>query len=153
VRRALRGSAGASSYPRLEVAGYLPQDELRGALRRARCLVLPSVTAALDKEPWDLVVNEVMHAGVPVIANDGVAAAAAGGLVRHDRNGAVVPERDVPALASAPRRLTGDPALAAALGDRARLDVARFKHSGMADAFEAAVEHAIATRSSGRTSG
>jgi hypothetical protein len=35
----------------------------------------------------------------------------------------------------------------------ARLDVARFNHSGMADAFEAAVEHAIATRSSGRTSG
>jgi glycosyltransferase involved in cell wall biosynthesis len=67
----------AAADPRLEVAGYLPQDELPGALRRARCLVLPSVTTALDKEPWGLVVNEAMHAGVPVIATDGVGAAAA----------------------------------------------------------------------------
>jgi glycosyltransferase involved in cell wall biosynthesis len=142
----------AANDPRLEIAGYLPQDELPDALRRARCLVLPSITTALDKEPWGLVVNEAMHAGVPVIATDGVGAAA-GGLVQHDRNGAVVPERDAPALATALRRLTGDPKLAAAMGDRARLDVARFNHSAMADAFEAAVEHAIATRSSGRTSG
>src|SRR4029079_3678108 len=121
-------------------------------LRRARCLVLPSITTALDKEPWGLVVNEAMHAGVPVIATDGVGAAA-GGLVQHDRNGAIVPERDVPALATALRRLTGDRELAAGMGDRARLDVMRFNHSAMADAFEAAVEHAISTRSSGRTSG
>lgn len=142
----------AADDPRLEVVGYLPQDELPGALRRARCLVLPSITTALDKEPWGLVVNEAMHAGVPVIATDAVGAAA-GGLVEHDRNGLVVPERDVTAIGQALRRLTADPALAARLGDRARQDVARFNHGAMADAFEAAVEHAIATRSSGRTSG
>jgi glycosyltransferase involved in cell wall biosynthesis len=142
----------ATADPRLEVVGYLPQDELPDVLRTARCLVLPSITTELDKEPWGLVVNEAMHAGIPVIATDGVGAAA-GGLVEHDRNGAVVPERDAAALTTALRRLTGDPALAATMGDRAREDVARFNHSAMADAFEAAVEHAIATRSSGRTSG
>jgi glycosyltransferase involved in cell wall biosynthesis len=142
----------AATDSRLEVVGYLPQDALPGVLGTARCLVLPSITTALDKEPWGLVVNEAMHAGVPVIATDGVGAAA-GGLVEHDRNGLVVPERDVPALATALRRLTSDPALAATMGERARDDVARFNHRAMADAFEAAVEHAIATRSSGRTSG
>jgi glycosyltransferase involved in cell wall biosynthesis len=86
-----------------------------------------------------------MHAGVPVIATDAVGAAA-GGLIEHDRNGLVVPERDPAALSAALRRLTSDPILAANLGDQARRDVARFNHSAMADAFEAAVEHAIGTR-------
>jgi glycosyltransferase involved in cell wall biosynthesis len=135
----------AASDPRLEVVGYLPQEELPKALARARCLVLPSITTELDREPWGLVVNEAMHAGVPVIATDAVGAAA-GGLIEHDRNGLVVPERDPAALSAALRRLTSDPILAANLGDQARRDVARFNHSAMADAFEAAVEHAIGTR-------
>jgi glycosyltransferase involved in cell wall biosynthesis len=136
----------AALDPRLEVVGYLPQERLPEVLSRARCLVLPSITTALDREPWGLVVNEAMHAGVAVIATDAVGAAA-GGLVQHDRNGLIVPERDPPALAAAIRRLTADPALAARLGDQAREDVERFSHHAMADAFEAAVEHAIATSS------
>ena len=49
--------------------------------------------------------------------------------------------------AAAIRRLASDPELAARLGDQARRDVERFSHRAMADAFEAAVEHAIATSS------
>jgi glycosyltransferase involved in cell wall biosynthesis len=142
----------AAADARVEVVGYLPQDQLPDALRRARCLVLPSITTALDREPWGLVINEAMHAGVPVIATDAVGAAA-GGLVEHERNGLVVPEHQPSELAHAINRLTSDPDLAARLGDQGRRDVERFSHSAMADAFEAAVEHAIATRSSGRTNG
>ena len=131
---------------RVDVVGYLPQERLPETLARARCLVLPSITTALDREPWGLVVNEAMHAGVPVIATDAVGAAA-GGLVRHEANGLIVPERDPVALAAAIRRLTADGELAARLGDQARRDVARFSHAAMADAFEAAVEHAVATSS------
>jgi glycosyltransferase involved in cell wall biosynthesis len=134
----------AAQDPRIEVVGYLPQERLPEPLGRARCLVLPSITTALDREPWGLVINEAMHAGVPVIATDAVGAAA-GGLVQHDRNGLVVPERDPRALAAAIGRLAADPALAARLGDQGRRDVERFNHAAMADAFEAAVEHAIAT--------
>jgi len=129
---------------RVEVVGYLPQEELPTFLRRARCLVLPSITTTLDREPWGLVVNEAMHSGVPVVVTDAVGAAA-GGLVENERNGLIVPERDVPALSQALGRLTSDGTLAAVMGDQARQDVARFSHSAMADAFEAAVEHAIAT--------
>ena len=64
--------------------------------------MLPSITTALDKEPWGLVVNEAMHAGLPVVATDAVGAAA-GGLVRDGENGFVVPERDADALAAAVR--------------------------------------------------
>jgi glycosyltransferase involved in cell wall biosynthesis len=133
----------AGQDPRLEVVGYLPQERLPEALARARCLVLPSITTSLDREPWGLVVNEAMHSGVAVIATAAVGAAA-GGLVEHERNGLVVPERDPRALGASIRRLVADPALAARLGDQAQLDVARFTHSAMADAFEAAVEHAVA---------
>jgi glycosyltransferase involved in cell wall biosynthesis len=136
----------AAQDPRVEIVGYTPQERLPEVLASARCLVLPSITTARDREPWGLVVNEAMHAGVPVIATTAVGAAA-GGLVRHDANGLVVPEREPAALAAAIRRLTGDPALAARLGDQARHDVERFSHSAMADAFEAAVEHALATSS------
>ena len=143
----------AARDPRMEVVGYLPQERLPEALARARCLVLPSITTALDREPWGLVVNEAMHAGVPVIATDAVGAAA-GGLVRHDSNGLIVPERNPPALAAAIRRLATDAALAARLGDQARRDVERFSHRAMADAFEAAVEHAVSARPpTGRTTG
>jgi glycosyltransferase involved in cell wall biosynthesis len=83
---------------------YLPQERLPETLARARCLVLPSVTTDLDREPWGLVVNEAMHAGVPVIATETVGAGLAA-WCSHDRNGLVVPERNPLALGEAIRRL------------------------------------------------
>ena len=137
--------ARIAADPRIEIVGYVPQEQLPDRLAHARCLVLPSVTTALDREPWGLVVNEAMHAGVPVVASDTVGAAA-GGLVVDGRNGYVVPERNAAALADAIRRLVEDRELAATLGRRAREDAARFDYDRMAGAFEAAVEHAIARR-------
>jgi glycosyltransferase involved in cell wall biosynthesis len=136
----------AAQDRRLEIVGYVPQERLPQVLGEARCLVLPSITTALDREPWGLVVNEAMHAGVPVIATDAVGAAA-GGLVQDGRNGLVVPERDPGRLGAAIQRLVSDPELATRLGDQARTDVERFSHRAMADAFQAAIEHAIATSS------
>jgi glycosyltransferase involved in cell wall biosynthesis len=136
----------AAQDPRIEIVGYVPQDRLPQVLSQARCLVLPSITTALDREPWGLVVNEAMHAAVPVVATDAVGAAA-GGLVQDGRNGLIVPERDPEGLRAAIQRLVGDPELAARLGEQARSDVERFSHRAMADAFEAAIEHAIATSS------
>jgi glycosyltransferase involved in cell wall biosynthesis len=129
----------------VEVVGFRPQDELPAELSRARCLVLPSITTDLDKEPWGLVVNEAMHAGIPVVASDAVGAAA-GGLVRHGRNGFVVPERDSAGLAAALRQLVQDADLARRLGESGREDAAAFTHGRMADAFRDAVDHAISTR-------
>jgi glycosyltransferase involved in cell wall biosynthesis len=132
---------------RVEIVGYVPQEELPDRLAQARCLVLPSITTELDREPWGLVVNEAMHAGIPVVATDAVGAAA-GGLVVDGRNGYVVPERDPVALAGAIRRLVEDRELAAALGRQAREDAVGFDYDRMAGAFAAAVEHAIAQRRS-----
>jgi len=136
----------AARDERVSVVGYVPQEELPGRLAAARCLVLPSITTAEDKEPWGLVVNEAMHAGLPVVASDGVGAAA-GGLVSDGSNGFVVPERDPRALAHALRRLIDDVELAEEMGARARVDVEQFNYDRMAEAFVSAVEHAIAHKS------
>ena len=142
--------ARISDRDHIELVGYRPQDQLPAELARARCLVLPSVTTALEKEPWGLVVNEAFHAGVPVVATDAVGAAAAG-LVIDERNGFVVPERDAAALTRAIRSLVESPELAARMGATGREDVAAFNYDRMASAFLDAVEHAIAGRQATRS--
>lgn len=127
----------------IELVGYRSQGELAGDLARARCLVLPSVTTREDREPWGLVVNEALHAAVPVVVTDTVGAAAAG-LVRDQRNGFIVRERDAKALAEALRKLVADPNLAGRMGDAGREDAAAFNYVRMAGAFLAAVEFAVA---------
>lgn len=135
----------AAADPRVDIVGYVSQEDLPGRLAAARCLVLPSVTTAEDREPWGLVVNEAMHAGLPVIASDGVGAAA-GGLVRDAHNGFVVAERDRDGLALAISSLLDDPQRAALMGERGRGDVAAFNYDRMADAFVSAAEFATRRR-------
>jgi glycosyltransferase involved in cell wall biosynthesis len=67
-------------------------------------------------------VNEAFHQAKPVIATTAVGAVA-GGLVRHERNGLVVPPGDPEALGAALRRLHDDPDLRARLGAAAHDDV------------------------------
>jgi glycosyltransferase involved in cell wall biosynthesis len=138
----------ASRIPGVEMAGYVPQEDLPERLARSRALVLPSVRTRSGKEPWGFVVNEAMHAGVPTVVTETVGAAA-GGLVVDGRNGRVVPERDARALAEALRGLADDSERAAAMGVAARTDVERFNYDTMVDRFEAAMQHAVDARRRG----
>ena len=126
---------------RITFVGELSQDQLPDEVARARCLVLPSISAEHGREPWGLVVNEAMHGGVPTVVSDAVGAGA-GGLVVDGRNGIVFPERDERSLTAALRLLISDGALAAELGRQAASDVERFSYSAMADAFIAACRYA-----------
>jgi glycosyltransferase involved in cell wall biosynthesis len=99
--------------------------ELRNLYAGSDVVVVPSVPTRDFLEPWGLVVNEAFHQGVPVIATAAVGAAA-GGLVRHERTGLVVPAGDAGALAAALRRLRGDAALQARLAAEARRAVAAY---------------------------
>jgi glycosyltransferase involved in cell wall biosynthesis len=127
---------------RVTIVGHVPQDDLPAELSRAACLVLPSVTTRETNEPWGLVVNEAMHAGLPVVATEAVGAAV-GGLVRDGENGYVVPERNPERLGGAMQRLLGDREAAARMGRQARVDAAEFTYDRMADAFQGAVEYAV----------
>ena len=86
-----------------------------------------------------------MHQGLPVVASDAVGAVA-GGLVRHERNGLVVPSGDAQALADALERLAGDRALRRTLGANAARDVSAFTPEAWAAGMESAVRSVTAPR-------
>lgn len=133
-----------SGPPRLPAGGAVvfvgpqPPGQVRNFLAAADVCVIPSLRTRDFREPWALVANEAMNQSTPVIASEEVGAVA-GGLVRHERNGLVVPAGDAPALAGALRRLHDDPGLRAALGANARRDVAAFTFEAWAAGFEGAL--------------
>lgn len=116
----------------------VPPADLRNFYAAADVLVVPSIPTPTFREPWGLVVNEAMNQGTPVIASDAVGAAA-GGLVRHRRNGLIVPAGDANALADAMRRLATDERLRIRLGQAAAKDVACYTHEAWAGGFSSAL--------------
>ena len=120
--------------------GEVGAQELRNFYAGSDVVAIPSVPTATIRETWSLVANEAMNQSIPVIASDAVGAAA-GGLVRHERNGLVVPAGDAAALARALRRLHDQPDLRRRLGAAARIDVEPYT----AQAWAAGVSRALAT--------
>jgi glycosyltransferase involved in cell wall biosynthesis len=116
----------------------VPPVELRNIYAACDVLVVPSIPTRTFREPWGLVVNEAMNRGLPVIATDAVGAAA-GGLVRDERNGLVVPAGDSDALARAINRLAVDPILRTRLGEAGAEDVRSFTYDAWAQGFSRAL--------------
>jgi glycosyltransferase involved in cell wall biosynthesis len=87
-------------FPRVHWLGFLDDQAVLSALYRcARVFVLPS-----DYEPWAVVINEAVAAGLAVIASDAVGAAA--DLVRDGVNGRVFPSGDLATLTVCLREVT-----------------------------------------------
>ena len=126
---------------RLQVVDGVRPEQVRNSYAGADVLVIPSLATRHFLEPWGLVANEAMNQRLPIIATDAVGAAA-GGLVRHERNGLVVPAGNADALASALRTLHDDPALRAELGANGARDVASYTHTAWADSFAEALRGA-----------
>jgi glycosyltransferase involved in cell wall biosynthesis len=119
--------------------------EVRNFYAGSDVVVLPSVPTRDFREPWGLVVNEAFNQGVPVIASDAVGAVA-GGLVRHERTGLVVPAGDVGALAAALRRMHDEPELRIRLGAAGREAVKAYTHDAWAAGMSKALQSAGASR-------
>jgi hypothetical protein len=122
----------------LRVAEGLTPTGLRNFYASGHVLVVPSLRTRSFREPWGLVCNEAMNQGIPIIASDETGAAA-GGLVRHERNGLIVRAGDATELAGALRRLRDDPALRARLGEAGRRDVAAYTYDAYAAGFAEAL--------------
>jgi len=122
VTQALAGLAN------VDLRGWQTADQVRAALRQARTLVLPSITARSgEAEGLPSVATEAMSEGVPVIASSEAGTA---GLIIDGENGLVFPSRDSAALADRLLQLLDNPRRAMTLGRTAR-DV-------VADTFNAA---------------
>ena len=137
--------SGLRLESRVVFLGYTPQDRLPDLYASADVLVLPSVTTPRFREPWGLVVNEAMSAGLPVVATTAVGATA-GGLVVDEETGLVVEEGDREALAQSLDRLARDRALLARLGANARTHVLRWSYGAAETAFSQAIDGALAAR-------
>ena len=89
------------AHPGAEMLGWLGKEELAGWVRRARCLVFPS----LWHEGYPLVVVDALRQGVPVLTSDATVATA---VIKDGLDGLHVPAGDVEAWAGAMARMTSD---------------------------------------------
>lgn len=89
--------------------GHLQRDALANEYAKADLFVFPSTS-----DPWGLVINEAMAAGLPIVTTS--APGAVDDMVRHLKNGLVVPPGDSAALERALVDLLSDPARRAAMG-------------------------------------
>ncbi len=140
---------GRFRAPPFATSAVLPEgpqapEQVRNFYAGSDVVVVPSVPTRDFLEPWGLVVNEAFHQSTPVIATTAVGAVA-GGLVRDERNGLVVPPDDAAALAHAIRRLR-DPALRDRLGAQAARDVAAYTQDAWAEGMSRALAHAGVAR-------
>jgi glycosyltransferase involved in cell wall biosynthesis len=126
--------------------GPVSAVQMRNFYAASDVVVLPSIPTRSFREPWGLVVNEAMNRQLPVIVSDAVGAAA-GGLLRNERNGLVVPAGDASALAGAIRRLADDPALRERLGGAGASDVRAYSYEAWAAGFSAALASIGVSRS------
>lgn len=111
-RARLEAQAAATGLDGIRFCGFRNQSELPRFFDLASVFVLPS-----RHEPWGLIVNEAMIAGVPAVVSDDVGSAP--DLIEDGVNGCVYPVGDVAALTAALRRVLEQPGTADAMGQRA----------------------------------
>jgi glycosyltransferase involved in cell wall biosynthesis len=121
------------------VTGGLGEDELAQRYVDADAFALLSW-----HEPWGVVVNEAAASALPLVLSDRVGASR--DLLRNGENGFVVPAGEVPAAATALRRLAGDEQLRRTMGARSRELVRGWGYEPSVDDFVAAVREAVASR-------
>jgi glycosyltransferase involved in cell wall biosynthesis len=101
----------------VHLVGFKNQSELPKFYAAADLFVLPS-----EDEPWGLIINEVMAAGLPVIASEEIGATV--DLVLNGVTGFVYPAGDVGALQDRLRVLCTDEPLRRTMSDAARARIA-----------------------------
>ncbi len=105
--------ASDAADPNVHFPGFFNQSDLPRVYAASELFVLPS-----ENEPWGLIVNEVMCAGLPVIVAQEVGCVR--DLVRDGVNGATYPSGNIGALAAAIGAVLADPVKRVAMGAASR---------------------------------
>lgn len=113
-------------------AGFVNQSDLPEFYAVSDIFVLPS-----EDEPWGLVVNEVMCAGLPVVASDEVGCAP--DLIEGQGTGFVFKSRSAASLADALAILISDVDLRQKCAQRARERIAQWSYAECADGLRLAL--------------
>lgn len=114
----VRFSRSLGIEDKVAFTGRLPENEVREAMGRSMCLVLPSLV-----ESFGMVVLEAMASETPVVATH------VGGIpevVRHGFNGLLVPPGDSISMADAIERIVCDPKFGRSLARQGRKTAREF---------------------------
>lgn len=112
--------------------GFKSEDELVKYYAAADIFVFPT-----RSDPWGLVLNEAMAAGLPIVCS--TAAGAADDLIKQEINGLIVPSCDVTSLAKALQRLIIDENLRKQMGIQSRVIINDYTPETMAQGFKEAI--------------
>lgn len=109
----LRALAASHSDLSIRFPGFINQSELPRLFGASDIFVLPS-----EAEPWGLIINEAMCAGLPIVASREIGSVA--DLVRDGENGATFDATDVAGLAKALAPLLSDDSTRQRMGAASR---------------------------------
>lgn len=112
LEAALKQYVTAHHVPDVYFFGFRNQSELPKVYAVSDVFVLPS-----ENEPWGLVINEVMCAGLPVVASAEIGAVP--DLVIDGETGFTFPSGDIERLSQHLKTLVADPALRRQMGENA----------------------------------
>jgi glycosyltransferase involved in cell wall biosynthesis len=129
--------AAAAEMPAIHYLGRLADETLWEAYNIADIFVLPS-----RFEPWGLVVNEAMAAGLPVVVTDRVGCGP--DLVQHGVTGLVVPAASVTALSTALETTCAETDWRRYMGSQARQLISQWTLANQARNTTAAWRQALA---------
>lgn len=136
----LKARVADDAIPDVVFPGFVNQAELPAVYAASDVFVLPSVN-----EPWGLVVNEAMCAGLPIVLSSEIGCA--DDLVQDGVNGATFTGGDVTGLAAALRPTLTDAELRAAQGCASLDRIRGWSYAECGAGIRAAIEAARARRS------
>jgi glycosyltransferase involved in cell wall biosynthesis len=119
--------------------GNQDPSALAEVYRQSDCVVVPSVTTPMTREPWGFIANEAMLSGCVVVGSTAVGAVA-GGLIRHGVTGLVFRENDHAELRHRLQTLCSDPALRESLACAGELEARKYTEERASAGFRAAIE-------------
>jgi glycosyltransferase involved in cell wall biosynthesis len=131
LRPAIDEAVSRQALESVVVTGFLSESEMPMAYAAADVFVLTSTG-----EPWGLVVNEALMAGLPVIVSSAVGSAA--DLVDDGWNGYLVSPSDQAALTERLGALLANPQQREALGERGRVRAIEYSLERTVDGLVAA---------------
>lgn len=142
LEKELRQRVETDAIPDVIFAGFVNQSELPSVYAASDVFVLPS-----SNEPWGLVVNEAMCAGLPIVLSDEIGCA--DDLVETGVNGAKFAAGDIGALAETLRPILTDDDLRARQGAASLERIKSWSYAECGEGIRAAIEAARDRR--GRT--
>lgn len=112
--------------PNVVMPGFINQQDMPGVLGACDIFVLPA-----EDEPWGLIVNEAMCAGLPVIVSSEIGCAV--DLVRPGENGFTFEARDIEGLTRALRPIVSNAGLRRAMSRKSVEIIQRWSYRNCLD--------------------